>query len=401
MGDLDGAVADFNKAIEINPKFTTAYNNRGRANYKKGDLDAALADYDRAIELNPASHIAYENRAVLRKKRRDFPGALADIDKVIEFKPDLALMWRYRALIKKEAKDYEGALADYEMAIKLDPDSRLVHASRDGVRRLLDCSNAIKLNPKDAQSHNERGAILKSSDLDAAIADFDMAIGIDPHFADAYINRGEANYKKGNLDAALADFNKAIELKPSKVATLYRAIVEKVKRGSMEAPEDLADELYHICEEAIDRESEKPESAAAVKNGVIIPGENSLAIRTDFSDDSAWDSIREAINDPDNEFEAYLDYIDDKAFDGLTVERLPSILSDDSHVTFVLILDRTAITHPEHSILVIDLLDEPGRTFRVIPKAVSNVTNNLSIANMGFEEFVEAADKDGIFRKFE
>jgi hypothetical protein len=50
---------------------------------------------------------------------------------------------------------------------------------------------------------------------------------------------------------------------------------------------------------------------------------------------------------------------------------------------------------------VVDLLDEPGRTFRVIPKAVSSVANNLSIANVGFEEFVEAADKDGIFRKIE
>ena len=139
---------------------------------------------------------------------------------------------------------------------------------------------------------------------------------------------------------------------------------------------------------------------ATVENGIIIPGENSLAIRTDFSDESAWEAICSAINDPENEFEAYIDYINDTAFKGLTVDQLPSVLSEDSEVTFVLIIDRTAITHPEHPILVVDLLDEPGRTFRVIPKAVSQVENNLSIGNMGFEEFADTVDEDGIFRGF-
>ena len=147
-------------------------------------------------------------------------------------------------------------------------------------------------------------------------------------------------------------------------------------------------------------EPESPAPTATVENGIIIPGENSLAIRTDFSDDSAWQSICDAIKDPDNEFEANLDYISDKAFDGLTVKQLPSVFEEDSEVTFVFIIDRTAVTHPEHPILVVDLLEEPGRTFRVIPKAVWAVENNLSIGNMGFEEFADAVDEDGIFRGF-
>lgn len=145
-------------------------------------------------------------------------------------------------------------------------------------------------------------------------------------------------------------------------------------------------------------EPEPPVPTATVENGNIIPGESSLAIRTDFSDESAWESIRDAINDPDNEFEAYLDYISDKAFDRLTVEQLPSVLEEDSDVAFVFIIDRTALTDPEHPILVVDLLEEPGRTFRVIPKAVWAVENNLSIGNMDFGDFACAADKDGILR---
>ena len=52
-GDLDGAIADLNKAIEIDPNCAVAYNNRSEARLQKGDLAGALADYDRAAELKP------------------------------------------------------------------------------------------------------------------------------------------------------------------------------------------------------------------------------------------------------------------------------------------------------------------------------------------------------------
>ena len=44
-GDLDGAIADYSKAIELNPKIAEAYNNRGLARYDKEDFDGAIADY--------------------------------------------------------------------------------------------------------------------------------------------------------------------------------------------------------------------------------------------------------------------------------------------------------------------------------------------------------------------
>ncbi len=50
-GDHDGAIADYNRAIELNPKYAGACNNRGLAKQAKGDLDGAIADYNRALEL--------------------------------------------------------------------------------------------------------------------------------------------------------------------------------------------------------------------------------------------------------------------------------------------------------------------------------------------------------------
>jgi tetratricopeptide (TPR) repeat protein len=49
--DLDGAIADYDQAIKLNPKFGLAYKNRGKAKQEKGDLDGAIADFNRAIKL--------------------------------------------------------------------------------------------------------------------------------------------------------------------------------------------------------------------------------------------------------------------------------------------------------------------------------------------------------------
>jgi hypothetical protein len=149
--------------------------------------------------------------------------------------------------------------------------------------------------------------------------------------------------------------------------------------------------------------------------------ENSLVLRTDFSDNSAWESICAAIQDPVGEFRAYVECVSDPEYDGLTVEQLTALfpkfpylgdLSYDSLTaeqvkqlvpngfSFIFIVDRTALTHPDHPILVLDLEEEHGRTFRVIPSEMWGVENNLSIGNMVFSEFADNVDKDGIFRGF-
>src|SRR5690606_10377289 len=62
LGDLDGAIVDFDAAIYRDPKYAKAYHNRGNAKRVLGDLEAAIMDFDEAIRLNPASVFDYFNR---------------------------------------------------------------------------------------------------------------------------------------------------------------------------------------------------------------------------------------------------------------------------------------------------------------------------------------------------
>ena len=128
--------------------------------------------------------------------------------------------------------------------------------------------------------------------------------------------------------------------------------------------------------------------------------EDALVLRTDFSDDAAWEKVCTAIREPVGEFRANVDCISDRAYDGLTVEQLLALAKQGPDRTFAFLVDGAALTRPDHPILVVDLGDEPGRTFRVIPSEMWGVENNLSLANMDFHEFADNADPDGVFRGF-
>ena len=128
--------------------------------------------------------------------------------------------------------------------------------------------------------------------------------------------------------------------------------------------------------------------------------ENAAVIRTDFTDDSAWQLVCDAIVNPIGEFLPNVDFISDLAFSGLDTEALLSLVPKNYQHSFLFVVDHEALTHPEHPVLVVDLYAERGRTFRVIPSEMWSIENNLSIANMDFEEFADAADADGIFRGF-
>jgi hypothetical protein len=127
---------------------------------------------------------------------------------------------------------------------------------------------------------------------------------------------------------------------------------------------------------------------------------NTLLLRTDFSDETLWERLCTVLQEPFGEFQAYVTPVSDAAFERASVDEVGELAREASH-SFVFIADREALANPEHPVLVLDVAQEPGRTFRVIPRQAWAVENNLSLANMDFEEFADAADTDGVFRGFD
>ena len=86
-GDFDSAVADYTKAIEMDPKSPEAFLGRGLAYSNKQSYDLAIADFDKAIELRPKNVAAYANRGAALEKKGDLDRAVTDYDKALEIEP--------------------------------------------------------------------------------------------------------------------------------------------------------------------------------------------------------------------------------------------------------------------------------------------------------------------------
>ena len=129
-----------------------------------------------------------------------------------------------------------------------------------------------------------------------------------------------------------------------------------------------------------------------------------LVVRTDYDDQHVWEKICELIRAPVYEgsdtFYAYIDLLDAGELRNASEEDLLARVPNDYPHSFVFVVDRLATHHKDFPILVIDLHDERGRTFRAVPSQIQGIQNNLSIANMDFCEFADNVDSDGIFRGF-
>lgn len=91
-GDLDGAIADYDKAIALRPDYAYAYNNRGNSYGKKGDDDAAIADFTKAISLVPKFAAAYANRGLAELSKGMDREAEQDFRKALEISGSLKSM---------------------------------------------------------------------------------------------------------------------------------------------------------------------------------------------------------------------------------------------------------------------------------------------------------------------
>jgi tetratricopeptide (TPR) repeat protein len=105
----------------ITIKTATDYLTQGDWEYEKGDCDDAITSYSKAIEMNPEYAEAYNNRAYTYMRMRDYPKALTDLDKAIDIRPKYihARMNRGDIYNYYYAIDREKAIIDYNVVLSL------------------------------------------------------------------------------------------------------------------------------------------------------------------------------------------------------------------------------------------------------------------------------------------
>ncbi len=162
-GQVDGAIVQYGKALELEPRYVEARINLGHALAGRGRIDEAIAQYGKALELEPDNALAHN----------DLGSALTDCGK------------------------FDEAIAHFQKALDLKPDY--------------------------AEARNNLGnAMLGCGEVDEAIAQYRKALEIRDDFALAHNNLGSALARRGNFDEAIVHFRKALDINPDLVGVDVR-----------------------------------------------------------------------------------------------------------------------------------------------------------------------------------
>ncbi len=240
-GENDQAIADFERAIALDPTYAAAYRGRGGALGSKGELDRAMKDLDEAIRLDPKDARAFNNRGYIWQQKNDFDRAIVDFDEAIRLNPEDSKAVNNRGYVWQRKGDLDRALADHEQAIRLAPNFALAFVYRGLVfarkgdldRAIADQTEAIRINPKYAMAYSYRGYYFdRKGDRDRAFADLNEAIRLDPKYVRAYLDRGTAWEHRSDFDRAVADYSEAIRLDPKNASAHFRRALVLTRNGA-------------------------------------------------------------------------------------------------------------------------------------------------------------------------
>ena len=116
--DYERAIANFDKAIGLNPNHDSYYN-RGEAYYKNGNYARAIADFTKAIGFNPSDASVYRNRAGAYYNKGDYARAITDCTKVIELDSNYAAAYYIRGKAYDKKGDSIRSNADFDTVTQL------------------------------------------------------------------------------------------------------------------------------------------------------------------------------------------------------------------------------------------------------------------------------------------
>jgi tetratricopeptide (TPR) repeat protein len=172
---------------ETYPDISMVYFKSGNANLKKAKYEEAIADFTKAIDLNPANPDYFNNRGDAYFKIWKFEFAEADFKNAIEISPNYALAHRNLGLTYSRIVEYDKAIIEF--------------------------NKAIEIYPNYAEAYYNRGYVFFTvSEYDKAIADYTKAIEIYPNYYIAHLQLGNTHFWKKEYDKAISVYFKAIEL---------------------------------------------------------------------------------------------------------------------------------------------------------------------------------------------
>lgn len=128
QGDLEGAIASWDKALEINPSLAQGWQNRGSALGNLGRLNEAIDSFDRVIYLNAEDVQAWNSKGNALYGLQQWEGAITCWEKGLELQPNDYQGWYNRGSALEKLNRIEEAIASYRQALDIEPGFELAQS---------------------------------------------------------------------------------------------------------------------------------------------------------------------------------------------------------------------------------------------------------------------------------
>lgn len=120
QGKFSDAIAQYEKAIEFDPKFSDAYECLGNMYLSRQEYSRALEYYKKVIELEPNNLDVYSSLGDISYSLKDYPKALQFYQKAIDIKPNFAPAYYNIGVIYDAQMQYDKAIQFFQKAVELD-----------------------------------------------------------------------------------------------------------------------------------------------------------------------------------------------------------------------------------------------------------------------------------------
>ncbi|MGP8198483.1 MAG: tetratricopeptide repeat protein, partial [Limisphaerales bacterium] len=189
-GCVDEAMVHYQKALQINPGYSTGHNNLGNAFRQKGRVDEAITQYEQALQIDPDNEEFCYNLGNMLGQNGRVDEAITHFRRALEINPNFAEAENNLGTALQQEGKLDEAICHFRSALQIRPDYALAQ-------------------------NNLGGALLQKGEVDEAVFHLQKALQLNPGYGKAHDSLGHALLQKGRTDEAITQFQQALQLQPA------------------------------------------------------------------------------------------------------------------------------------------------------------------------------------------
>jgi tetratricopeptide (TPR) repeat protein len=242
-GNIDGAIAHFQKALQIIPNHSEAHYNLGNALFRKGDVSGAIVQYQDALRRKPRDEKTHYNLGVAFLQQSDVNEAISEFQTALQITPDDIVVLNNLGNADFQEGNVDQAIRNYQQALKINPNDAKIHYNlgvvltqkNDLDGAIAHFQKSLQNKPDDTAVMNNLGDVLfLKGDVNTAIGEFLNILQIKPNDANARYSLGVAFLQEGNLNGAISNLQETLRIKPNWAEAHYNLGNSLIGKGNTE-----------------------------------------------------------------------------------------------------------------------------------------------------------------------